>query len=117
MRWCSQPYGDGEHSLSQITESNTVQNALIILNPLMVAPHSASPARAIYRDPAGGQRAMGLLILQEIALYGENRAFAATMTSGYQRKTRKRTGKAIATILPAFPAYNGSVRVAVYHHD
>ncbi|EAA3792318.1 aryl sulfotransferase [Salmonella enterica subsp. enterica serovar Livingstone] len=36
-----------EHSLSQITESNTVQNALIILNPLMAAPSLASLARAI----------------------------------------------------------------------
>ncbi|WP_061379425.1 hypothetical protein, partial [Salmonella enterica] len=30
-----------EHSLSQITESNTVQNALIILNPFMAAPSLA----------------------------------------------------------------------------
>ncbi|EIV7398160.1 aryl sulfotransferase [Salmonella enterica subsp. enterica serovar Waycross] len=36
-----------EHSLSQITESNTVQNALIILNPFMAAPSLASLARAI----------------------------------------------------------------------
>ncbi|EMW1393141.1 aryl sulfotransferase [Salmonella enterica] len=36
-----------EHSLSQITESNTVQNALILLNPFMAAPSLASLARAI----------------------------------------------------------------------
>lgn len=55
-----------EHSLSQITESNTVQNALIILNPLMAAPSLASGESDII-DPQAGSEAMGLLILQEIA--------------------------------------------------
>ncbi|EBX1354926.1 aryl sulfotransferase [Salmonella enterica subsp. enterica serovar Okatie] len=36
-----------EHNLSQIAESNTVQNAMIILNPFMAAPSLASLARAI----------------------------------------------------------------------
>ncbi len=64
-----------EHSLSQITESNTVQNALIILNPFMAAPISCQPGESDIIDPQAGQRGDGAANFTGDCAYGENRAF------------------------------------------
>lgn len=92
-----------EHSLSQITESNTVQNALIILNPLMAAPSLASGESDII-DPQAGSEAMGLLILQEIAPTEKTVLFEATMTSGYY-KNAETNGEGYRYDITSFRVY------------